>query len=139
MRDFLVFLVLATIAFFVIGETIGVQLGFPSHTPVYVYKQDGVASAERRTVTRSELPIEVRGRVRNGAVTVRVVYQDPGSFQSRREARPEEIAYEESFSEGRMVALNRTFDEGAGVYRVELVFEGATGLFRVGLPRSSEL
>lgn len=139
MRDFLIFVVLVTIAFFAIGETVGWQIGVPGQTPVYVYKQDGMASATRRTIRRDSLPVEVEGRVRDGAVTVRVIYQDVGSFQTNRGASSPEVVYEEVFQEGRIVALNELFEEGAGEYRVELHFSGATGLFRMPMPTSAEL
>lgn len=139
MRDFLIFVVLATIAFFAIGETAGWQLGVPGQTPVYVYKQDGIATAERRTIRANAMPIEVSGRVRDGSVAVRVVYQDLGSFQTNRPADDPEVLYEEVFPEGRAIALERLFEEGAGEYSVELRFSGATGLFRMPMPNSSEL
>lgn len=139
MRDFLIFVVIVTIAFFAIGETVGWQLGVPGQTPVYVYKQDGMASATRRTIRRNSMPIEVDGRVRDGSVTVRVVYQDVGSFQTNRQAGAPEVLFEETFEEGRAVSLNQMFEEGAGEYRVELHFSGATGLFRMPMPNSAEL
>lgn len=139
MRDFLIFVVLVMIAFFAVGETVGWQIGIAGQTPVLVYKQDGVAAGERRTIRRSDVPITVSGRVRDGSVTVRVIHQDVGSFQTNREPDPAEVLYEETFGEGRSIALRRDFDAGAGEYRVELHFSGATGLFRVPLPNSSEL
>lgn len=139
MRDFLIFVVLVAIAFFAIGETIGWQLGIAGQTPVYVYKKDGMASATRRTIRRNSLPVDVSGRVRDGSVTVRVVYRDVGSFQTNRQANPPEIVHEEVFETGRTLVLNRLFEKGAGEYTVELHFSGATGLFRMPMPNNSEL
>lgn len=139
MRDFLIFVVVVVIAFFAIGETVGWQVGIPGQTPVYVYKKDGAASAERRTIRRNDMPISLSGLVRDGSVHVRVVYQDLGSFQTNRQARPAEVLYEETFREGQSIALERLFDEGAGEYRLELGFTGATGLFRMPMPTNSEL
>lgn len=139
MRDFLIFVVIVAIAFFAIGETVGWQLGIAGQTPVYVYKKDGTARAERRTIRRPAMPIEVSGRVRDGSVTVRVVYEDAGSFQSNRRPNPPVVLYEEVFPEGRTISLARSFERGAGEYRVELHFRGATGLFRIPMPNSAEL
>lgn len=139
MRDFLIFVALVLIVFFAVGETVGWQVGIPGQTPVYVYGQDGMAAAERRTIRRNEMPISVHGRVRDGSVDVRVLHRDTGSFQTNRAGGDVEVLYEESFAAGRTIALERTFSEGAGVYRVELRFVGATGLFRVPMPNASEL
>ena len=139
MRDFLIFVILVLIAFFAIGETVGWQLGIPGQTPVYVYKKDGLATAERRTIRRNDMPISLNGRVRDGSVHVRVIYQDLGSFQTNRQADPAEVVYEETFHEGQTIALERLVDEGAGEYRLELRFSAATGLFRMPMPTNSEL
>lgn len=139
MRDLLIFLALAAAAFFVVGETIGWQLGVAGQTPVYVYKKDGDAQAQRRTIRRSDMPIQVSGRVRDGAVTVSVVFEDRGSFQSNREPDPADVLFEERFLSGERIAIDTTVSEGNGTYVVRLQFDGATGLFRVPMPNSAEL
>lgn len=139
MRDFLIFVALLAAAFFVIGETLGWQLGVAGQTPVYVYKKDGQAVAERRTIRRDELPVSISGRVRDGAVTVTVVYQDPGSFQTNRGADAPETVFEERFLAGQTIAIERLASEGSGIYQVQLRFDGATGLFRMPMPNASEL
>lgn len=139
MRDFLIFVALLAAAFFVIGETVGWQLGVAGQTPVYVYKKSGEAVAERRTIQRGEMPVRVSGRVRDGAVTVTVIYRDMGSFQSNRPARGSDTLFEERFLAGQVINIERLASEGGGVYQVRLRFEDATGLFRVPMPNSAEL
>lgn len=139
MRDLLIFLALAAAAFFVVGETIGWQLGIAGQTPVYVYKQDGEARAQRRTIRRADMPIRVSGRVRDGAVTVSVIFEDRGSFQANREPDPADVVLEERFLTGQMIAIDEVLSEGNGTYVVRLQFDVATGLFRVPMPNSAEL
>jgi hypothetical protein len=139
MRDLLGFALFGLIVFFVVGETIGWNVGFAGQTPVFVYKRDGGVAAERRTLTRDDMPVEVSGRVRNGEVEVRVVYQDTGSFQTNRAADPPETLFEETFRDGQRIALDRTFAEGGGEYVVELRFRNATGVYRIGVPGGTDL
>lgn len=139
MRDLLIFLAFVAAVFFVVGETIGWQLGVAGQTPVFVYKQDGEARAERRTIQGDGIPVNVSGQVRDGAVTVRVIYEDRGSFQARREGRPPDTLYERTFTRGERIEIDDFVEEGSGEYAVELTFEGATGLFRVPMPNASEL
>lgn len=139
MRDFLGFLVFGLIVFFVVGETVGWNVGIAGQTPVLVYKRDGSALASRRTVMSSGVPVTVEGRVRDGDVVLRVVYEDTGSFQTNRAGEPPELVFEETYRRGQRIAVDEVFEEGRGIYRVELTFRAATGVFRVGLPDGSEL
>lgn len=139
MRDFLGFLVFGLIVFFVVGETVGWNVGIAGQTPVLVYKRDGSALASRRTVMSDAMPVTVEGRVRDGDVVLRVVYEDTGSFQTNQAGEPPELVFEETYRRGQRIAVDEVFEEGRGVYRVELTFRAATGVFRVGLPDGSEL
>lgn len=139
MRDFLGFLVFGLIVFFVVGETVGWNVGIAGQTPVLVYKRDGSSLASRRTVMGSGVPVTVEGRVRDGDVVLRVVYEDTGSFQTNRGGEPPELVFEETYRRGQRIAVDEVFEEGRGLYRVELTFRAATGVFRVGLPDGSEL
>ena len=76
---------------------------------------------------------------RRGTVTVEVLYEQPGSFQEGTRGARERQVFEEVFSEGQRIAINQTFESGTGIYTVLLHFEDATGLFRVRLPKSSQL
>lgn len=139
MRDLIGFLVFGLIVFFVVGETVGWTLGVPGQTPVFVYKRDGGVVAERRTVQRTSMPVSVEGRVRDGEVVVRVIYEDTGSFQTNQAGRPPVLVFEETYRRGQRIAVNDVFDEGRGEYRIELSFRDASGTFRVGVPNGSEL
>jgi hypothetical protein len=139
MRDLIGFVVFGLIVFFVVGETVGWNVGFAGQTPVFVYKRDGEAVAERRTRNRSDMPVAIDGRVRNGEVEVRIVYQDTGSFQTNEGAEPPVQIFDETYREGQRIALDRTFDQGRGEYRVELIFRNGTGVFRIDLPGNTEL
>ena len=139
MRDFLIFLAVVAAIFFGVGEWRGWYLGVPSQTPMFVYQKDYVAEASRRTINRDELPVKLVGRVRQGRVTVAVVYEDVGSFQAGRAAGGSEVVFEETYREGQLIALNESFEEGRGIYRVRLDFDDATGVFRLELPKAAEL
>lgn len=139
MRDFLVFVAILAAIFFGIGEWQGWYLGVPGQTPVFVYKKDAAAFATRRTLTRNDLPYRVSGDLRRGRVTVEGYYQQAASFQTGAAASPEQLVFRETFTAGQAVDLAGQMRRGTGVYRLRLVFEDATGLFRVELPKSSEL
>lgn len=139
MRDLIGFVVFGLIVFFVVGETVGWNVGLAGQTPVFVYKRDGAAVAERRTRSRSDMPVEVSGRVRNGEVEVRVIYQDTGSFQTNQVGEPPVQIFNEAYREGQRIALDRTFERGQGEYRLELIFRNGTGVFRIDLPGNTDL
>ena len=139
MRDFLLFLLFLAVIFFVVGEWRGWHLGVPAQTPVMVYKSTSTARATRRTINRDQMPVGVSGRVRNGEVTLRVIYRDTGSFQTNTAGREPEEVFEETFRMGQVIGLNEVFDEGRGEYQIVLEFRDATGVFGVDLPTSSEL
>ena len=139
MRDFLLFLLFLAVIFFVVGEWRGWHLGVPAQTPVMVYKSTSTARATRRTINTDAMPVDVSGRVRNGEVTLRVIYQDTGSFQTNRGADDPEEIFEETYRAGQVIGLNEVFDEGRGEYQIVLEFRGATGVFGVDLPTSAEL
>jgi hypothetical protein len=139
MRDFLIFVAVLAAVFFGIGEWQGWQLGAPGQTPVFVYKKDAVTLATRRTINRNDFPYTVSGRVQRGRVTVEGYYQQGASFQTNAPAGPEHLIFRETFTQGQQIALQGAMRQGVGYYRIRLVFEDATGLFRVQVPRGSEL
>lgn len=139
MRDFLLFILFLVAIFFVVGEWRGWNVGVPAQTPVLAYKTTSTARATRRTINTDQMPVEVSGRVRNGEVSLRVVYTDTGSFQTNVGGRDPETVFEETYRVGQVIRIDETFDEGRGNYQVVLDFRNATGIFHVTLPRSSEL
>lgn len=134
MREFLGFLVFLAIVFFVVGETVGWNVGVAGSTPVGVYKRSGVVNGQAQTVRADAMQIEVSGRVRTGEVEVLVSYQDTGSFQTSRPAAPEDALFEETFQRGQRIAIDQLFEEGRGTYGVRLTFRDATGIFNVRFP-----
>lgn len=139
MRDTLVFLLVLVAIFVGVGEWRGWYVGVPGSTPVFLYKKDHRAVTDVRTVTRADMPIEASGRVRRGTVTLQVTYERPASFQTGGGAIPESVVFEETYRTGQTIALNQTFDEGRGVYRVVMVYDDVSGTFRFRFPRPSEL
>lgn len=139
MRDLFLFCIVLGVAFFGVGEWRGWYLGVASQTPVYVYKKSHVATASRRTINLDHLPLSVAGDVQKGNVTVAVFFERPFSYQSGQAARAEEKVFERSFSRGQRIDLNQVLAQGQGIYRVQLQFEDATGLFHVNLPTAAEL
>jgi hypothetical protein len=139
MRELLGFLVFLTIVFFVVGETVGWNVGVAGNTPVGLYKRSGSITAERATVRADSMTIGVEGRVRAGEVEVVIIYQDTGSFQSNRPPEPAETIFERTYRRGERIAIDELFDEGRGDYRVTLRFRDATGLFTVRFPQNVDL
>jgi hypothetical protein len=139
MRDFLIFVAILAAVFFGIGEWQGWYLGIPGQTPVFVYKKDAAGELTRRTINRNDFPFEVSGTVRRGKVTVEGYYQQGASFQANTPAGPEQRVFKREYGVGQRIDLQDTMRQGTGYYRIRLVFEDATGLFRVKVPRGSEL
>lgn len=139
MRDFLIFILFLAVVFFGVGEWRGWNVGVPAQTPVMAYKTTSMTRAQRRTINTDSMPVEVSGRVRNGEVTVRVIYRDTGSFQTNTAGGDPDTVFEETYQVGQSIRLAETFEEGRGNYQVVLDFRNATGIFHVTLPRSSEL
>ena len=139
MRDTLVFILILVAVFIGIGEWRGWYLGVPGSTPVFVYQKDHRAVTEVRTVTRSDMPIEVSGRVRRGTVTLQVTYERPASFQTGGGALAERIVFEQTYRTGQTIAFRETVAEGRGVDSVAMTYADASGTFRFRFPRPSEL
>ncbi len=139
MRDVLIFLAVLAIVFFAVGETRGWNVGIPAQTPVFVYKNTGVTSAARRAVSLQSMPVQLRGKVRHGSVTVTIRYQRPNSFQTGAQAGAVRVLFEQTYRVGERIAIDQAFDGGPGDYTVQLTFDEATGFFRLTLPTNSEL
>lgn len=139
MRGLLTFLIFLAVIFFVVGETRGWYLGFPTQTPILLYKMDHSAETARRTVSRDDMPVSFSGEVRRGSVTVQVRYQRPSSFQTGAAAGNEQVLFEQTFNQGQRIAIDRLFELGGGIYTVDVTYEDATGLFRLGMPDGVDL
>jgi hypothetical protein len=139
MRGFLILVVMLAAIFFGIGEWKGWMVGVPGQIPLMVYKSEATASAMRRTVNRQDLPFSIKGTVKSGTVKVEAYYGIPDSFQSGKKGKPEKIIFEEVFSQGQSIDLSETLKNGQGEYRLRIIFDNATGIFNVKLPKGTEL
>jgi len=138
-RDFLGFLLILAVIFFVVGEISGWYVGVASQTPILVYKKDFTAETSRRTVLREDMPVRFTGLVRRGAVTVTVFYERPESFQTGRQGQARTVLYERAFRVGERIFIDEDFTSGPGVYSVGVQYADATGVFRLTLPGGTEL
>jgi len=138
-RDFLGFLLVLAVIFFVVGEISGWYLGVASQTPILVYKKDYTAETTRRTVSREDMPVKFTGQVRRGAVTLTVAYERSDSFQTGRQGQARTTLYERTYRVGERIFLDELFTSGPGLYSVKVVYQDATGVFRMTLPGGSEL
>lgn len=139
MRDFIVFVLIAAAVFFGFGEWQGWYIGIAGQTPIFVYKRDYTATVSRRTVSRTDFPFSVTGTVRHGTVRVQGYYEQPQSFQTGRAGQPERLVFEQEFSQGQRINISEIMNRGQGIYRVRLVFDNATGTFRIRVPNGAEL
>ena len=138
-RDFLGFLVILAVIFFVVGEINGWYLGVAAQTPIVVYKKDFTADTSRRTVMREDMPVAFNGQVRRGTVTVRVYYERSESFQTGQQGQARTTLFERTYRVGERIFLDETFTAGGGVYTVSVVYDDATGVFRMTLPGGPDL
>lgn len=139
MRDIVIFLLILVGIFFAIGEWRGWYLGVPGQTPVVLYKKDHYARTPVRTVVRNDMPISISGQVRQGTVRVQVYYERPASVQTNAPALPERLIFEQTYGRGQRIAIAERFDQGRGIYTVAVTYDDASGTFRFGFPRPSEL
>src|SRR5690606_13356452 len=105
-RDFLGFLVILAVIFFVVGEISGWYLGVAAQTPTVVYKKDFTADTTRRTVMREDMPVAFTGQVRRGTVTVRVYYERSESFQTGQQGQARTVLFERAFRAGERIFLD---------------------------------
>lgn len=139
MRGLITFLVLLAIVFFAVGETRGWYLGYPTQTPILLYKKDQRADTTRRTVSRNDMPISLSGEVKRGSVTLQVRYQRPSSFQTGQAGGAEQTVFEETWRKGQRIAFDRLFELGGGIYTATITYKDATGIFRLGMPNGIDL
>jgi hypothetical protein len=139
MKGFLGFIVFLAAVFFGVGEFKGWTVGIPSQTPLLIYKSDSWLGATRRTVNRQDFPFTVSGKVSSGTVKVEGYYELPESFQSGKKGKPEKLVFEEEFTKGQSINISETLKNGQGQYRIRVIFQDATGMFRVKVPNGIEL
>jgi hypothetical protein len=139
MRGFLVLVGVLAAVFFGVGEYKGWMFGVPGQIPMMVYKSEATAGAKRVTVNRADLPFSIKGNVKSGTVKVEGYYGVPDSFQSGKKGKAEKMVFEETFSKGQTIDISETLKNGQGEYRLRIIFDNATGIFNVKLPKGTEL
>jgi len=139
MRGLITFLIIVAVVFFAVGETRGWYLGFPTQTPILVYKKDHTAETTRRTLSRTDMPIKLSGEVKRGSVHLEVRYQRPSSFQTNAAAGSEQVVFEQTWTKGQRIAFDRLFEQGGGVYTVYITYTDATGIFNLKMPDGIDL
>jgi len=141
MRGLIQFVIFLAIVFFVVGEFLGGwYLGVIPQTPAYVYKKTHTASVKRQAIQADEFPFTVKGKLSKGSVTVEGVFERPTSIQNPgRKILPEKVHFTETFLAGQSILISEVLEEGPGLYRVRLRFEGATGSVNIEVPPSSSL
>ncbi|MGL4608469.1 MAG: hypothetical protein ACRCYY_02120 [Trueperaceae bacterium] len=139
MRGFLFFVIFLVAVFFGVGELRGWTVGIPSQMPLLIYKSDSWLGATRRTVNRQDFPFTVSGKVNAGKVRVEGYYELSASFQSGKAGKPEKLVFEQEFNAGETINIHETLKKGQGQYRIRILFEKATGVFRVNVPKGIDL
>jgi len=139
MRGFITFLIILAIVFFAVGETRGWYLGFPTQTPILVYKKDHTAETTRRTLSRTDMPVRFMGEVQRGSVHLEVRYQRPSSFQTSSAAGAEQVVFEQTWTKGQRIAFDRLFEQGGGIYTVYVTYRDATGIYNLHMPDGIDL
>ncbi|MFA5594710.1 MAG: hypothetical protein WDA15_05460 [Trueperaceae bacterium] len=139
MRGFITFLIILAIVFFAVGETRGWYLGFPTQTPILVYKKDHTAETTRRTLSRTDMPVRFTGEVQRGSVHLEVRYQRPSSFQTSSAAGAEQVVFEQTWTKGQRIAFDRLFEQGGGIYTVYVTYRDATGIYNLHMPDGIDL
>jgi hypothetical protein len=139
MRGFLVFVIFLAAIFFGVGQFKGWTVGIPSQTPLLIYKSNSWLGTTRRTVNRQDFPFTVSGKVSEGKVRVEGYYELLESFQTNKGGKPEKLVFEKEFSKGQTINISETLKNGGGQYRLKILFEGATGIFKVKVPKGIEL
>ncbi|MDQ3458468.1 MAG: hypothetical protein M3498_04045 [Deinococcota bacterium] len=128
------FLVIGAIIFFGVGEWQGWYLGVAPYTPVLVYKKDHVFTYNRQRIADQPFPVDFRGRLRRGRVTVEGYYERPASLQTGQRGTPPRRIFSETFEAGQLVSVVGEMRQGRGIYTVRVSYEDATGLFRLARP-----
>ncbi len=135
-RDLITTIIILLIVFFGVGEWVGWKLGAISQTPIFVYKNTS-QSTTKRLSEGNPLGITALGKVRQGTVTLEVSHEIPKSFQSPgQQVVPLHKVYSQKFQKGEIINIDKKVVEGRGEYQVKLLFEKATGIFRVNLELS---
>ncbi|MGL4608470.1 MAG: hypothetical protein ACRCYY_02125 [Trueperaceae bacterium] len=138
MRPFLQFLGFCFIVFFIVGEFQGWYAGVATRTPMFLYKMTRDVEVTRE-VSEDELNLRFSGKVRDGTVGLEVYFEIPPSFQGGTIGKPPKKIFEEAFLTGQTIDLQETLKSGKGRYIVRIIYNQATGTFRLNASGQGQL
>jgi hypothetical protein len=133
------FIAVAAIIFFGVGEWQGWYVGLATQTPVLVYKKDYTHTHTRQTTHAESYEFTLSGRLRQGNLIVEASYERPPSVQTSRQGEPERRVFRQEFRAGEPIVLSENLRNGAGIYRIRLIFDDATGSLRLKVPGNALL
>ena len=136
MRSLFQFAGFVVFVFVAVGHFLGGwYVGIAPQTPIYVYNKTATTVIEREAKFSDAFPVILRGRLRDGTLTVEGSFERPASFQSPgRPVIPYRTYFSETFNAGQPIYVGETLERGVGIYRVHLKFEDATGSVSVDVP-----
>lgn len=131
MRALLQFLGFCFIVFFVVGEFQGWYVGMATQTPMLVYKMDKAVEVTRDVLYEDQFDFDLRGKVNDGTVRVEAFFEIPPSFQAGTAGKAPKKVFDEEFSTGQEIQLDKILKSGKGRYTVRILYEDVTGIFRM--------
>jgi hypothetical protein len=131
MRPLLQFLGFCFIVFFIVGEWQGWYVGYPPSSPMLLYKMDREVSIRRDVKLEDDFSFDLRGRVRDGSVLVEAYFEVPSSFQQGTKGKSAKKVYDAAFSRGEVIDLSKILKSGQGRYTIRIMYQDATGVFRL--------
>jgi hypothetical protein len=130
-------ILIPAVIFFGVGEWQGWYVGAAPHTPIFVYKKDYTHT--RQTTHAESYEFTLSGRLRQGSLIVEASYERPPSVQTSRQGEPERCVFRQEFRAGEPIVLSENLRNGAGIYRIRLIFDDATGSLRLKVPGNALL
>ncbi len=131
MRALLQFLGFCFIVFFVVGEFQGWYVGLATQTPMLVYKVDKAVEVSRDVHFEDQFDFDLRGKVSDGVVRVEAFFEIPPSFQAGTAGKAPKKVFDETFATGQDIQIDKILKSGKGRYTVRILYEDATGIFRM--------
>jgi hypothetical protein len=131
MRALLQFLGFCFIVFFIVGEFRGIYAGMATQTPMMLYKGTQAVEVTRDVLYEDKFDFDLRGKVNAGVVRVEAFFEIPPSFQAGTAGKAPKKVFEQEFGTGENIQLNEILKSGKGRYTVRILYNQATGIFRM--------
>ncbi len=131
MRALLQFLGFCFIVFFIVGELRGIYAGMATQTPMLLYKGTQAVEVSRDVLYEDDFDFDIKGKVNDGTVRVEAFFEIPPSFQAGTAGRAPKKVFEQEFGTGENIQLNEILKSGKGRYTVRILYDKATGIFRM--------